>query len=136
MTIKLDTDGIMHITLFESTPGARVKDCLIDEDKIIFVVQPGQASIAIGRNGANVKNIQRAISKQVEVIEFSEDPARFVANIFRPINLENEYISEKSDGKKVLYISPSKNSVLTKMKLKKARLLISRYFKIDSVEFG
>jgi len=56
--------------------------------------------------------------------------------VFRPISIENSYISEKSDGRKILYISPSKNSVLTKMKLKKARLLVSRYFKINSVEFG
>jgi len=136
MNIKLDTDSIRYINLFESTTGAHVKDCLMEEEKIIFVVKSGHASMAIGKNGINVKNIQRAIGKQVEIIEYSEDPAQFVANVFRPISIENSYISEKSDGRKILYISPSKNSVLTKMKLKKARLLVSRYFKINSVEFG
>lgn len=136
MRIKLDNESIRYITLFESTTGAHVKDCLIENNKIIFVVKSGHASMAIGRNGMNVRSIQKAIGKQIEVIEFSEDPAQFVANVFRPIKVDNVNISTDSDGQKIMHISPSKTGVLAKMKLKKAKSLALRYFKIRSVEFG
>jgi N utilization substance protein A len=133
MKIKLNTESIRYIALFEKNTGAHVKDCIEENDKLIFVVESGHASIAIGRGGNNVRGLQRATGKKVEVIEFSDDPAQFVTNIFRPLRLENVYLSEKSDGSKVLNISTSKTAVLAKMKIKKAKMLLPRYFDIKGV---
>ena len=135
MRRRLDTDSIRYIALFEKNTGAHVKDCIEQASGLIFVVESGHASIAIGRGGTNVRSLQKAIGKKIEVIEFSDDPAQFIANIFRPIRLENVYLSEKSNGQKVLNISTSKNAVLAKMKIKKARILMPRYFDIENVGF-
>ena len=135
MRRRLDTESIKYIALFERNTGAHVKDCIDQSSGLIFVVESGHASIAIGKGGMNVRGLQKAIGKKIEVIEFSDDPAQFVANIFRPIRLENVYISEKSNGEKTLNISTSKNAVLAKMKIKKAKMPLPRYFDIESVGF-
>jgi N utilization substance protein A len=135
MRIRLDTDSIRYIALFERNTGAHVKDCIEYDDKLIFIVESGHASIAIGRGGTNGRGLQRAVGKVVEVIEFSDDPAQFVTNIFRPLRLDNVYVSEKSDGQRVMNICTSKNAVLAKMKIKKAKMLLPRYFGIECVNF-
>jgi len=40
-----------YIALFESISGASVKDCIVDEveQRAIFVVNPGQVGVAIGK---------------------------------------------------------------------------------------
>ena len=39
--ITLDTETLGYIRLFEERTGARVKDCLEAEDKVVFLVYPG-----------------------------------------------------------------------------------------------
>ncbi|MCW1296490.1 MAG: NusA-like transcription termination signal-binding factor [Candidatus Parvarchaeota archaeon] len=133
MKIKLDTECIRYMSLFETLTGATVKDCIINTDSLIFVVKEGDAGLAIGKNGQNIKNLEKMINKRVEVIEFSPDPLVFTSNIFRPIEVKNIYLSEKSDGKKIIYLSTVKNKTLTKIKLKKAKSLVQKYFGISDI---
>ena len=94
--IKLSIEDIGLITSFENLTGASVKDCIVDKekDKITFIVAEGQAGIAIGKGGMNIKRFSEKLKKKIEVLEFSSDPLKFVANIFRPIKLKNAYIAE------------------------------------------
>ncbi|MCD6575566.1 MAG: NusA-like transcription termination signal-binding factor [Nanoarchaeota archaeon] len=134
--IKLSIEDIGLITSFENLTGASVKDCIVDKekDKITFIVAEGQAGIAIGKGGMNIKRFSEKLKKKIEVLEFSSDPLKFVANIFRPIKLKNAYIAEKSDGTKVLYVSPVRDKLgMIKAKLKSTRGLIKKYFGIDEV---
>ncbi len=100
--LKLSANEIRYIALFESMTGAVTKDCIIDEDgrKITFIVKKGDIGLAIGRKGANVQRVSRALGKKIEIIEYSDDPAEFVANVFHPIKVKGVEIEEK-DGKKV-----------------------------------
>jgi len=136
MRIKLNTDSMAYIAFFESSTGAHVRDCLVEDDKVTFVVEEGHAGLAIGKNGINVKKLQIAITKQVEILEFSLDPVKFVANIFRPLDIKGGYISERSDGIKVLHIIAPKNRMLAKVKIRKAKSLVPKYFNITSIEFS
>ena len=139
MRIKFDTESIRFINLFESVTGARVKDCILDnnKNKILFIIKRGQAGLAIGKNGTNVKKVEKMINKQVEVLEFSNDPIEFVVNIFRPIKIKDAYISEKSNGEKVLHISlADENLGIIRTKMKVAKSLITRYFNINEIIYG
>ena len=56
--IKLTAEEMRYIALFQDLTRATVRDCIIDNDenRIIFLVKPGDMGLAIGRNGINIKS--------------------------------------------------------------------------------
>jgi len=133
--IKINSDKIGYINIFESITGAHVKDCIIDEDanKIIFLVKEGHAAKSIGRKGINVQNLQKAMKRTIEIIEFSDTPQKFISNFFRPAKLSNIYISEKSDETTVLHLTPESDKGLIKNKLQRAKKLTKKYYDISDI---
>jgi N utilization substance protein A len=137
-TIKLNSEDIGYINLFETTTNAGVKDCIVDasKGKITFVVNEGQAGIAIGKNGMNIKKLEEKIKKRIEILEYSADPIKFISNIFRPIKINNAYVSERSDGKKTMHIAVSKDRFgMVKAKIRAAKELMPKYFSFDELIF-
>ena len=138
ITIKLGLDEIGFITTFENFTKTHVKDCIINKkkDKITFIVDAGHAGAAIGKAGVNIKKLEQKLNKKVEVLEFSQDPLVFISNIFRPIKITNAYISEKSDGSKILYASVAKSKLgMVKAKMNNAKQLIKKYYNFDEIIF-
>ena len=136
--IKFSIDDIRLINYFERTTKASVKDCIVDDkkEKITFIVKEGDAGIAIGKGGANIKRLREKINKKIEVLEFSEDPIKFVSNVFRPITINSSYVAEKSDGTKTLYIDVGRGNLgMKKNKIRTVRNLVKKYFKIEEVSF-
>jgi N utilization substance protein A len=66
--VKLTTEGIRYIALFESLTRAVARDCYIDDenDRVIFVVKEGDMGLAIGKNGNNINRVKRSIGKHIE----------------------------------------------------------------------
>jgi len=83
MELKFDTETIRLVTLFENLTGAPVRDCVTDvlSNTIYFIVGEGKIGIAIGKNGSNVKNVERMINKNIKIFEFSKDLVTFVKKI-------------------------------------------------------
>lgn len=100
MGVKLGTEEIKYINLFENMTGASVKDCILEE-KVFFVVKQGQMGLAIGRKGANIQRLTETIGKPIEIIEYSDDPETFVRNILRPASIRNVTITTRPDNKVV-----------------------------------
>jgi len=86
MTVKFDTETIRLITFFENYTGVSVKDCLIDENCIYFIVEEGKVGIAIGKNGSSVKKVERMVGKGVKLFEFSNDLNVFVKKLIPQVN--------------------------------------------------
>ncbi|MDI9646221.1 MAG: NusA-like transcription termination signal-binding factor [Archaeoglobales archaeon] len=136
MSLKLSDESIRYLTLFENLTGASVKDCLIFDEKVIFVVRKGDMGVAIGKGGINVEKAKELIGKKIEIIEHSDDPAEFIANIFKPISVKVK-IMEK-DGKNVAQISVSpdlKGIVIGKggKNINKAKELARRHHGIEDI---
>ncbi|MHC1630533.1 MAG: NusA-like transcription termination signal-binding factor [Methanoculleaceae archaeon] len=66
--------------------GAVALDCIIDDrfDRVIFIVRQGEMGPAIGRHGDNIRKMRRVLGRNVEMVEYSEDPERLIANLFKP----------------------------------------------------
>ncbi len=136
MEVKLTTESIRIMTLFESLTGANVKDCLIYDDKVVLVVRKGDMGLAIGKGGINVEKASEIIGKKIEIIEHSDDPEEFIKNIFKPIDVKVRII-EKS-GKKIAHIYAPlqyKGFVIGKggKNINKAKELVRRHHDIEDV---
>jgi len=136
--IRLTSDEMRYIALFESVTGAGVKDCVIGDGCLIFVVKPGDAGAAIGRGGSHIRVLRRMFGVNVEVVEYAEDLVDFVKNSFAPARVRQVRVVERSDGGKVVVVSvePSDKGVAIGRNGRKAernRLLVRRHFGVDGV---
>ncbi len=139
MTLKLNTENIRYINIFEDITGTRVKDCIVDNEmnKIIVVVEQGKIGRAIGKGGSNIKKIKRLLNKNIEIIEYSSDIMEFITNIMGNICVKNVRILEKN-GKKCVYIEvPQKEKGIAigkrGQRIKKVKMLLRRNQNIDDV---
>ncbi len=105
MSVKLSADEMRYIALFEGLTGASVCDCLVDDKgkKITFIVRPGDIGMAIGKGGNRIKKAKQMVGKSIDVIEYSEDPAEFVKNIFTPAKVVGVNVVER-EGRKVAIV--------------------------------
>ena len=67
--ITLTGDTLRYISLFENITGTRVKDCMETEEKLVFVVDNGQGSRAVGKKGEHVIKLKNISGKNIQVIE-------------------------------------------------------------------
>lgn len=74
MAVKLGTQSIRTIAAFEKMTSVHARDCIIMEDSIYFLVNPGRIGLAIGRNGSNIREVSRAFGKNVRLFEYHSDP--------------------------------------------------------------
>ncbi|RLI88916.1 MAG: NusA-like transcription termination signal-binding factor [Archaeoglobales archaeon] len=136
MGVKLSAESIRYLTLFESLTGASVKDCMVQDDRIIFVVKKGDMGAAIGKGGINIERARELMGKRIEVVEHSNDPVEFIVNIFKPIRV-NVRLIEKS-GKRIAQVSVDpqyKGLAIGKggKNINKAKELAKRHHDIDDV---
>jgi len=66
MEIKLTSDELRLMSLFQSVTSATARDCIVDEkmDRVIFVVNKGQMGLAIGNGGSTIKQLQNVVAKK------------------------------------------------------------------------
>jgi transcription termination/antitermination protein NusA len=80
--IAFDNETLGYIRLFEERTGARVKDCLEAEDRLVYLVYPGDIPKAVGPGGVLVDRLKGMMKKEIQVIEYSDDPETLARNIF------------------------------------------------------
>lgn len=141
MEIKLTSDELRLMSLFQSVTSATARDCILDEkmDRVIFVVNKGQMGLAIGKGGSTIKQLQNVVAKKIELVEFSEDAAEFIRNMLNAEMVSDVRISDRSDGSKQAIVTVDqrkKGAVVGRegRNAEKARLLAKRYFQITNVQ--
>lgn len=137
--IKLTSDEMKCIALFESITGATAKDCLIDEkaERIIFLAKQGDMGLAIGRAGKNIQTLRKMTGRQVEIVEQADTPEQLIKNALAPAQVKEIRITEKPERKIVVVEVEPKDKALAIGKngrtIDKTRILAKRYFQIDHV---
>jgi N utilization substance protein A len=137
--IKLTSDEMKCIALFESITGATAKDCLIDEkaDRIIFLAKQGEMGLAIGKAGKNIQTLRRMTGRQVEVVEQADTAEQLIRNSLAPAQVKEIRITEKPERKIVVVEVEPRDKALAIGKngktIDKTRMLAKRYFQIDHV---
>ena len=86
--IVYDTDTIFLMNTFEKITHSRLKDCILEEERAIFIVQPGQLRKALGKSAENVKRVSNAIKRKIKVVEFNPELLKFIKNFIHPLKIE------------------------------------------------
>ena len=128
------------MSLFQNVTGATARDCVEDEkqDRVIFVVNEGKMGLAIGKGGSHIKNLQNIIKRNVELVEYSDDPEKFLKNILNAKLVTEVKMNKRDDGtlQAIVTVDPKKKGIVVGREgrnAEKARLLAKRYFEISSV---
>jgi transcription termination/antitermination protein NusA len=137
--VKLTTEGIRYIALFESLTGAIARDCYVDDenDRVIFVVKEGDMGLAIGKNGNNINRVKKSIGKHIEIVEYSNEVDEFVANALQPVFVKKVQVVVK-ENKKLAYVevmSKDRGIAIGKngRNIQKAKVLGQRHYGIEDV---
>lgn len=101
VAVKLSQTEMQYITILQGIVNVVIKDCIIDEEenKVVFVVSEGQAGLAIGKRGTNINRLKEMIQKDVEIIEHSSDPEKFIKNCFLPIAIRSITFVDRKSGR-------------------------------------
>ena len=139
-SIKLSTDQMRMMSLFQNVTGATARDCVEDEkqDRVIFVVNEGKMGLAIGKGGSHIKNLQNIVKRNVELVEYSDDPTKFLKNMLNSKLISEVKMNKRADGslQAIVTVDPKKKGIVVGREgrnAEKARLLAKRYFEITSV---
>jgi NusA-like KH domain protein len=122
--IKLDSEQIQKLAIFESITKTSLKDFFEDELEIMFIVNSKDLGKAIGKGASNIKLLERKFKKKILMMGFEQNYNDFARNIFKPIpikeiTLHNGLLSIIIFGSQMAF--PSK-------KVKKAKMLLTKYF--------
>ena len=139
-SIKLTTDQMRLMSLFQNVTGATARDCVEDEkqNRVIFVVNAGKMGLAIGKGGSHIKNLQNIVKRNVELVEYSDDPTTFLKNMLNSKLISEVKLNKRADGtlQAIVIVDPKKKGIVVGREgrnAEKARLLAKRYFEITSV---
>jgi N utilization substance protein A len=139
-SIKITTDQMRLMSLFQNVTGATARDCVEDEkqDRVIFVVNAGKMGLAIGKGGSHIKTLQNIIKRNIELVEYSDDPKVFLKNMLNSKLVSEVKINKRADGtlQAIVLVDPRKKGIVVGREgrnAEKARLLAKRYFEISSV---
>jgi N utilization substance protein A len=135
--IAFDTATLGYIRLFEERTGARVKDCLEAEDKLVFLVYPGEIHKAVGPGGVLVDRLKGLLHKEIQVVEYSDDPESLVKNVFYVFTPKRVDFAPKGKGRHAtVTVDPAwKARAIGKAgkNLKIARAILMRHSDVVSV---
>lgn len=91
----LNKDKIQKINLFENLTNSKVKD-LIDDEKLVIIVENGEIGKAIGKQGKNIKMIENMVHKRIKIVEYNDDSLTFVKNFIHPLKTDEIKLNENT----------------------------------------
>ena len=128
--MKLTIETIEQINLFEKVTGAHVKDCIVKDNNLVFIIEEGSVQKAV----RGLPKIESMLKKQVRIIGHSEDLNKFILNLIYPEKPENIRL----DGK-IVYIESQDTKVKGRIfgrsreRLQWINELVKKYFDIEEV---
>lgn len=135
--IVLTEEILRYIRLFQQVTHTNAVDCMDTPDKLVFVVEKGQGNIAVGKKGEHVIKMKELTTKDIQVVEYSDDPQQFVMNVFHIYGPEGVVIEQRGNiTHATVTVDPKlKGRAIGKAgkNLRIARDIVNRHFDIQSL---
>ena len=128
--MKLTIETINNMNVFENITGAKVKDCVNEGSRLLFIVEEASLGKAIGKQGSNIRRVSSIMKKEIQVVAYSDDATKFVYNLIYPNKIDDIKLEEG-----VLNITTKDNITKGKIfgrgreNLKRIEEIVKRYFK-------
>jgi len=103
MVVTLSDTARQFIALFEDETGATARDCVVfevegeDDERVVFLVKPGDMAQAIGSGGETVRKIEDQLDRDVTLVEDADTAEAFVANALAPAAVYNVTVSKDDE---------------------------------------
>jgi N utilization substance protein A len=111
--IILSNETVQCINLASKHTGAGIRDCVVDDDRVVFVVEKGQLGIAIGNKAKNLEKLRSLFKKTVKFVEFDADKTKFVKNLCKPYEVTKVTLEGADDASVVrIEVNPRDKSKL------------------------
>jgi len=128
-----------YIALFDEETDVPATDCVVDGDRVAFVVPPGTMGRAIGPDGKHVRAVESRLGRDVTVVEGADEPEDFVANALAPAAVYNVTIHDGDTVVAYAEVDSEDRGVAIGTdgrRIELARRLAERHFGIDDVELA
>jgi|SRR5579875_1728444 len=135
--VTIDNKIMGYIALFEKIGHVDLKECLENEDMVLFVVGEHRLSELFKRNQNIIAQLREKVNKHILVAEYSRDLLTYVRNLFFRFGVREIIITWK-EGQTDILVAVDQNEVGKAIgkegrNIKLFREAISRAFNIRSV---
>ena len=133
--ITFDTDILKLMGLFENMTHAKLKDCFLDREKLVFLVDPGEMGMALGKNKTNIIKLEKLLKRRIKIVEFNPNRLQFITNYLAPLRITN--IEEEGDIITVTGADTKTKGLIIGIKAQNLRNLekiASKYFTIQEIK--
>ena len=96
--IQAFQDAVRQWTRGQDSAPLNILDCVVEEERVTFIVQKGHLGLAIGKESRNLLRLKGLLKKDVKVVEFDEDHVTFVTNLFKPFKAQTVTVERKRGG--------------------------------------
>lgn len=96
--IMLSNENMQYINMATNVLKTDILDCMITDDKLVFIVKKGQLGAAIGIKAKNLEKLRGLFKKNIKFVEFDEDKEKFIINLFKPYKINNVTLEGDDDS--------------------------------------
>ena len=96
--IMLSNEAMQYINTASGILKIDILDCVIIEDKLVFIVKKGQLGAAIGIKAKNLERLRGLFKKNIKFVEFDDDKEKFIINLCKPYKLNNVTLAGTEDS--------------------------------------
>ena len=107
--ISLSTETMKYIRTATQIINVDILDCLLLDDKLVFVVRKGQLGAAIGKKAKNLERLRVLFKKTIKFVELHDDKTQFIRNLCKPYEVKEITFSGSEDEPLVRIVVDSKD---------------------------
>lgn len=137
MRVTLSDEARRYIGRFDAITGVGPKDCLVEGDRLVFLVPAGEMADAIGPDGSTVERAEEQLGRTIELVESADTAEAFVESALAPAAVRGVTISEQNDTVAYVEVAEADRGVAIGAEgrtIDVARRLAKRHYDVDDVQ--
>jgi N utilization substance protein A len=111
--IMISKEAMQYIHMAGNLLKIDILDCIVSDDRLVFIVRKGQLGIAIGSKGKNLEKLRKLFKKNIKFVESDSDTKKFIHNLCKPYTVKDISVDGEGSGAVVkIQVDPADKSKL------------------------